>query len=245
MQNDFTYLALFFLAAAFILLTLWRMICAARSTILQLSYESRRDKAQHQRIARERDIQKRALRRGTRKINGKAHKVDWDTADRRAQRYYHVDEAADEVFDPVTDERGMDIRTPWGWPGSKKVNGRRPYKPGPSVTARMKSAARAFFRPKRVVDEEVRARRERCIRSLVEDRYGRAGYFPTGQMPDIEWSRPPLPPELVKERETDQILARKPAQGVQSETKTLRGLQVVGGNPRLGKTKSDRKVSGA
>lgn len=245
MQSEYTYFVLFFLVAAFILLTLWRMVRAARSTIRQLHDESRRDKLQHQRIAREHDMQTRALRRGTRNIDGAARKVNWDQADRRAQRSYHVDQAADEVFDPVSDVRGMDVRTPWGWPGSRKVNGRRPYKPGPPMSERIKTAAAAFFKPKKVVDEEVRARRERSIRSLVEDRYGRVGFHNTSQMPDIEWSRPALPRELLEERETDQILARKPSQGVVSGTKTLRGLHVVGGNPRLGKTETDRKASGA
>ncbi len=246
MQAEFTYFALFFLVAAFMLLTLWRMIRAARSTIRQIKYESRRDRLEHQRIAREHDLQTRALRRATRNINGDADKANWGQGGRRrAHRSYHVDDAADEVFDPVSNVRGMDVRTPWGWPGSKKVNGRRPYKPGPPLSARMKTAAAAFFKPKKVVDEEVRARRERSIRSLVEDRYGRVGFHSNSQMPDIEWSRPTLPRELLEERETDQILARKPLEGVESDTKTLRGLQVVGGNPRLGKTETSRKASGA
>lgn len=244
-QSEYTYFALFLLIATFALMTLWRMFRSARSTFRQLNEESRRDKLQHQRIARERDFQTRALRRGTRGIDGTAHKVRWDKSGRRAQRSYHLDEAADEVFDPVSDVRGMDIRTPWGWPGSKKVNGLRPYKARPPVSARIKQAMVAFFKPKKAIDEEVRARRALSIRSLVEDRYGRVGFNAGGQMSDIEWSRPALPRELMKERETDQILARKPRQGVQSGTKTLRGLQVVGGNPRLGKDKTERKAFGA
>lgn len=244
MQAEYTYFTLFFLGAVFILLTLWRLFRATRRTIHQLNHESRRDRLEHQRIAREHDFQTRALRRGTRNIDGEAHKANWGKGGRRAQRSYHVDDAADEVFDPVSNVRGMDMRTPWGWPGSKRINGHRPYNPRPPASARMKAAVVAFFSSKRVVDEEIRARRERSIRSLLEDRYGRVGYHTAGQMTDIEWSRPTLPRELLKERETDQMLAHKPAQGVESETEILRGLQVVGDNPRLGKKEINRKASG-
>lgn len=240
MGNEVTYFALAFLVAVFLLLTLLRIIRAARGTIYQLQKESRRDRLQRERIAKEREFQQRALRRGTRRIDGKAHKVSWDNNDRRASRSYHVDEAADEVFDPVSDVRGMDVRTPWGWPSSTRKTGAVPNRYARSTRSRVASSITGFFKPKKVKDTEYQLRRERSIRSLVEDRYGRVGQHTASQMPEFEWSKPKLPAELIEERKHDQMLANKPDQDVDLKQDKLRGLRVVDG-----KASKDRKVSGA
>lgn len=228
MPTEFTYFVLFFLITAVVLLSLLRMFRGAKGTIRQLNDESRRDRLQHERIAREKHLQYKALRRGTRRINGKANAVGWDQSDRRARRDYHVDEAAHEVFDPVSQVRGMDIRTPWGWPGSNARN-RDLSQRRSSAPSGFGAALRAFFRPKQVVDHEVRAQREMSIRALVEDRYGRVGY--ASRHSDIEWSTPQLPPEYLKEREKEQILARKMSQDAADEPKRIQGIRLVASNP--------------
>jgi hypothetical protein len=238
-QSEYTYFAIFVLITAFVILTLLHMFRAAKSTISQLNEESRRDRLQRERIAREKHFQTRALRRGTRKIDGRATKVQWDQADRRAQRTYHVDESADEVFQLATDNRGMDVRVPWGWPGSKKnqqASVRRPVRTS-------QSGMSGFFKRRQVIDDEVRARRERSIRSLVEDRYGRVGFHAATTMSEVEWSKPALPKELIEERKTDQMLAGKPAIGVESKAKRVRGLRVVTNKKEQGE--KQKKVSGA
>lgn len=242
-QAEQAYFIIFALVLVLVLLAISRMIQAASKTISQLNYESERDKRQHERIARERERQQYALRRGTWKINGQSSSVQWDRTDSRAHRTYHIDEAADEVFDPVSNVRGMDVRVPWGWPGAKRLNGMAVQPRRRKNSASMGSAIANFFKPKQLVDEAYLARRERSIRSLVEDRYGRAGQLAATQMPDIEWSRPQLPEELLKERETDQILASKPHQGVESGSGNFRGLRVVADNADVGET--PRKASGA
>lgn len=228
MPTEYTYFALFVLITAVLLLTLLRIFRGAKGTIRQLNYESRRDRLQHERIAREKHIQSKALRRGTRKINGKANSVGWDQSDRRARRDYHIDEAAHEVFDPVSQVRGMDIRTPWGWPGSNARNGDLSHRRA-STRSGFGAAFSAFFRPKQVVDHEVRAQREMSIRALVEDRYGRVGY--ASKNSEIEWSKPQLPPEYLKEREKDQLLAWKMSQGAADESKRIQGIRLVASNP--------------
>lgn len=237
MPAEYTYFALFVLITAVALLTLLRMFRAAKGTIRQLNYESRRDKLQYERIAREKHRQTRALRSGARRINGKKRQVGWDEADRRAKRNYHVDEAAHEVFDQVSEVRGMDVRTPWGWPGSNgrnsSVSRRRPQ-----ARTGFGAAVADFFRTKRVVDQEVRAQRELAIRALVEDRYGRVGHPSPGG--EIEWSRPQLPAEYLKERETDQMLAWKASQDVRE--RQIKGLRLIAGKPTG--TDKKRKASG-
>lgn len=228
MQAEYTYFLLFVLVTAVLLLMLLRMFRAAKGTIRQLNYESRRDRLQHERIAREKHFQRRALRRGTHKINGKPNGVGWNQSDRRATRDFHVDEAAHEVFDPVSDVRGMDVRTPWGWPGSNARNGRTRQRRGQSTSARLGIAISDFFRPKQVVNHEVLAERQRCIRALVEDRYGRVGYG--SKNAEIEWSKPELPPELIEEREQDQMLAWKMAQDKTRKSHKAPGIRVVSGN---------------
>lgn len=240
MGNEATYFALFFLIAAFLLLTLLRIVRAARGTIRQINDESRRDRLQRERIAREREFQQRALRRGTRRIDGKANKISWDEKGRRAKRTYHFDEAADEVFDPVSDVRGMDVRTPWGWPSSGRKTGAAPNRYAKTTRARMANSIVGFFKPKQVKDADYLQRRERSIRSLVEDRYGRVGHHTASHMPDFEWSKPELPAELIEERKHDQMHANKPNQDVDLKQDKLRGLRVVDGKAGKG-----RKVSGA
>lgn len=237
MQAEYAYFILFVLITVILLLTLVRVFRAAKGTITQLSDESRRDRLQHERIARQKYMQASALRRGTRKINGKAN-VGWVQNGRRARRDYHVDEAAHEVFDPVSDVRGMDLRTPWGWPGSnrhRRISSRRS-----SARPGIGASLSAFFRPKKLVDEQVRAQRELAIRALVEDRYGRVGR--SSPSSEIEWSRPKLPPEYLKERESDQMLAYKAPQDVEDETKRIKGLRLVNG--RSAGAAEPRKASG-
>lgn len=238
MQAEYTYFILFVMITSIVLLTLVRIFRAAKGTVGQLRDESRRDRLQYERIAREKHLQSRALRRGTRKINGKSN-VGWDQSGRRARRDYHVDEAAHEVFDPVSDVRGMDLRTPWGWPGSGPSN-RNLARRRKSGRSGFGASFSAFFRPKRLVDEEVRAQREQAIRALVEDRYGRVGRHSQGS--EIEWSRPQLPPEYLKEREQDQMLAWKMSQKVASETDRIRSIRLVTDNS-IG-SRARRKVSG-
>lgn len=230
MQPELTYFALFVLGAAFLLLTLWRIFRAARNTIYRLNYESRRDRLQHERIEREKRMQARALRRGTRKVNGKAHSINWDRKGRRARRDSHIDEAAHEVFGLASDTRCMDIRTPWGWPESN--GGRRParYRPKPSIASRLRDAASSFFRPKQLVDEQYRARRQQSIRALVEDRYGRVGYGADAS--EIEWSRPTLPKEYLEERRNDQMVAGKAARRVQIKTNEFKALHLAPDDPQ-------------
>lgn len=239
MQAEYTYFALFVLVTAVLLLTLLRMFRAAKGTIRQLNYESRRDRLQHERIAREKRFQSKALRRGTYKINGNANPVGWDQSDRRAKRDYHIDEAAHEVFDPLSDVRGMDVRTPWGWPGSKGRNG-SVYGHGPSTASRFGAAVSAFFSTKKLVDEEVRAKRQRSIRALVEDRYGRVCY--SSPASEIEWSRPQLPREYVKKREKDQVLAWKMAQDAENTAKKMNGIHLVADN--RSRAREQRRASG-
>lgn len=228
MTAEYTYFALFVLITAVLLLTILRIFRGAKGTIRQLNYESRRDRLQHERIAREKHFQSKALRRATRKINGRANAVGWDQSDRRARRDYHIDEAAHEVFDPVSEVRGMDIRTPWGWPGSNSRN-RDLTRLRSSAPSGFGAALTAFFRPKQVVDHEVRARREMSIRALVEDRYGRVGY--ASKNSEIEWSRPQLPPEYLQEREKDQVLALKMSQDAADRPKKIQRIRLVANNP--------------
>lgn len=239
MGNEVTYFALFFLVAAFLILTIMRMIRAARGTIHQLNKETRRDRLQRERIARERDFQRRALRRGTRRIDGKATMVGWDEKGRRAARSYHADDAVDEVFDPVSDIRGMDVRTPWGWPSSGRKNGAVPNRYAKSTGQRMAGSITGFFKSKKVKDLEYKQRRDHSIRALVEDRYGRVVNHSGSEMADFEWSRPNLPAALIEERRHDQMYARKLNQDVELKQDKLAGLRVVENGPG-----SPRKVSG-
>ncbi len=238
MQAETTYIVIYSLAGFLVLLTIWRFIRAAGTTISQIRFESERDRYQHQRIARQREQEYHRFRKATRKINGKARGLNWDESDRRAHRSYHVDDMADEVFDPLTDDRAMDIATPWGWPTSvsKKVN-RFGYQAKPR---RRNSAFANFFRTKQVVDDEYRARQQRCIRSLVEDRYGRVSDLP--EMEEIEWSAPKLPPELLKERASDQVLGQKRSDQNISDLTEIRALKLVHDVP--GEIKKQYKVSG-
>lgn len=239
MQAEYTYFAVFVLLAAVLILFLLRMFRAAKSTIRQLNYESRRDRAQYERIEREKRIQKRALRRGTRRIDGKADNVYWDQGDRRARRDYHIDEAADEVFDPVSDIRGSDVRTPWGWPQRQQVAGKFTHQRRARRRSGFTNSIANFFKSKEVVDEAYLARRRQSIRALVEDRYGRVGY--NSNMSDFEWSKPDLPREYLEEREKDQMLAMKLAKDVEAEAAKFQALRLVADNENPGKR---RKASG-
>lgn len=232
MPAEYTYFILFVLVTTFALLSLWRIVRAAKGAIRQLNYESRRDRLQHERIARERHFQSRALRRSTRKVNGRTH-VGWDQSDRRAQRDYHIDEAAHEVFDPVANVRGMDVRTPWGWPGARS---RRRQRAGSDI----RSTISDFFRPKKVVDHQVRAQREQAIRALVEDRYGRIRH--SAPATEIEWSRPQLPPEYLKERENDQVLAWKVSQEAADKAEKIQAIRLVASNTQP--SSAQRRASG-
>ena len=238
-QAEFTYFAVFVLIAAILILILMRLFRAANSTIRQLNYESRRDKLQYERIEREKRIQRRALRRGTRKIDGKADSVHWNESGRRARRDYHIDEAADEVFDPVTDVRGMDVRTPWGWPGTGSSGSRPVYRGSRRARPGFAASVANFFKPREVVDEAYLARRRQSIRALVEDRYGRVIY--SSNMSEFEWSKPELPREYLKEREQDQMMAMKLAKNVEAESAKFQALRLVADNEA---TKGQRKASG-
>jgi hypothetical protein len=226
LQEEYTYLAIFILAGFFVLLIIWRFIRAAGSTIGQLRFEAERDRYQHQRIAWEKERQYQAFRKSTRKINGKARRVKWDRSDRRAQRDFHIDESADEVFDSSGDYWNKDVRTPWGWPSSagKRINPAG-YRRRPSLRSRMGKSISEFFRPKQVIDDEYRARRERNIRHLVEDRYGPVGQGP--QMTEFEWSSPQLPAELLKEREADQVLAQEFSKDPDKEVRNIKAFRLV------------------
>lgn len=220
MQPEITYFVVFVLITAAAILLLWRLFRAANSTLQDLSNESRRDRLEYERIMREKYRQAQALRRGTRKVNGRHRNVNWDQSGRRAHRSYHVDEAFDEVFDLPTDDRGMDFLTPWGWPAPQGYRNLASYRHPKSRRSGFKHSVAQFFRKRQLVDDEFRARRQRSIRALVEDRYGRVGYAP--QMQEVEWSRPDVTTKLVEERQTDQMLAR-----------TAPGLNVEPGAPEL------------
>jgi len=236
---EYTYFALFVLVTALLVMTMWRMFRAARTTIKQLNYETRRDKRQHERIQNEKHFQSRALRHGTRKINGKPRSVKWDKSDHRAKRDYHIDEAADEVFDYTSDKHGIDVRTPWGWPAPKG-------QPKAASRTRRASGSRGIggtiaqlFKSKQVIDETYLAQRQWSLRHLVEDRYGRVGYA-SSHMPDIEYSTPQLPAELIEEREKDQMLAWKPVQ--ETDLQEFKGIRLVADNTKP--TDTHKKASG-
>jgi hypothetical protein len=239
-EAEYTYFALFVLVTALLVRVMWRMFHAARKTIKQLNYETRRDQLQHERILREKDFQAKALKRGTRKIDGKPPSVQWDSSERRAKRDFHIDEAAHEVFDQATDVRGMDVRVPWGWPAPK---GHPRVAPGSTRRSRptgFKDTVARLFQPKQVIDENYLARRQWSLRHLVEDRYGRVGFAQMGLMSDIEWSKPQLPAELIEERKNDQMLAWKSTQ--ETEIQELKGIRLVADNTKP--TKSHKKASG-
>ena len=225
MESEYLYFAFFVLAASVLILGSLRMGRAAKTFFETLRQDIRRDRRQRERIEREKRFQSKALRHGTRQINGKKRKVSWDQDSRRARRDYHVDEAADEVFDPVSNRRGMDIRTPWGWPQPQGYKTLAHYRHKTKAPRTIGNRLSGLFRTKQLVDEEVRARRHRSIRALVEDRYGRVGA--NAHMPDIEWSKPELPQELLEERATDQMFAWKPPQDGQA-AESLGKLRLVG-----------------
>ena len=242
LQVELTYLVIFFLVGVFVVLTAIRLIRAAGSTISQLRHESERDRRQHRRIAEEKYRQFVALREGSRKINGKATRIRWDESGRRAHREFHVDGAVDEVFDDTNEFRNMDVRTPWGWPSAsgKRISpaGRRRR---PPLSVRMRNAAVALFRNKQVIDDEYRARVQRNIRALIEDRYGRAGH---GHLPasEIEWSKPQLPAELIRERQADQMHVKRESDPSDAQQRTIRALQLVSETKKDTGTK--RKAAG-
>ena len=244
LQEEFTYIALFFLLAVFLLMSLWRIVRAAGTTIGQLRYEADRDRKQHQRIADEKRRQYTAMRQGTRRINGKPRSkgVRWDQGGRRrAQRDFHIDESADEVFNDVSDDRGMDVRTPWGWPSSSgKQFGPALHRPRRSKSSGIRDAISAFFKTKHVIDDEYRAHREQSIRHLLEDRYGRVGSG--SQTPDFEYSTPQLPQEYVEERETDQLLASKIPQDPEAVARKIKVFRIVSDLPHS--ADNHKKVSG-
>ncbi len=230
MQAEYTYFVVFVLIAASLILVMLRMFRSAKNTIRQLKYESRRDQKQYERIEREKRLQRRALRRGTRRINGKANRVHWDTSDRRARRDFHLDEAADEVFDPVADLRGRDVRTPWGWPQRDMVGGRPAYRRRSTAKSGFATAVADFFKTREVVDEAYIARRKQAIRAMVEDRYGRASM--SSHTPDFEWSRPVLPRAYLEERARDQMTVKKLAEGVEAEVAKFSALRLVSDNEK-------------
>ena len=208
MQAEFTYVAIFILVGVFLLLTVLRVIRAAGNTIGQLRYELKRDREQHKRIAKERNHELLALRQSSRRIDGKAVRVNWDVGGRRAHRDEEADFDSFEVFNEIPRQ---EMKTPWGWPSSSggqgKFSGRLRK---PDGGARIADSARAFFKPKKVVDEAHRARQAQSIRALIEDRYSRVDRFSAGS--DIEWSRPELPDELIREREANRFFAKRPQQ---------------------------------
>lgn len=242
LQAEVTYVAIFVLVGVFLLLTLLRMLRAAGRTIGQLRYESKRDRLEHKRIREQKYMEFRALNRSSRKIDGKATRVHWDGTGRRARRDFHFDETVGGVFNDMNKFRNMDVRTPWGWPGASgrgiSPAGRRPRA---SMKTRFQVAAGNLFRNKRVVDAEHRARQQRNIRALLEDRYGRAGQHLTSA--EIEWSRPALPPELIREREEARIFANMPSQ-------QSRDVDIKAGSLRLvsdeeTKAEENRRATGA
>lgn len=241
MQEEYTYIALFVLVGVFVLLTGIRLIRAAGNAIGQLRFESERDRYQHRRIAAEKNRQFAALKQVSRKINGKPRKVHWNDGDRRAHREYHLEDVADEVFDVTTDFNGMDVRTPWGWPSSsgKRVNPvvrtRKPAK-----KSGIGNSVRNFFKTKTVVDEEYRARQRRSMRVMVEDRYGRAGHGFSAS--EVEWSKPELPPALVRERQSNRIYASKSNQDSEYGLIDAGSLRLV--SDRTGTIVEKRKASG-
>lgn len=235
MQAETTYLVIFVLAGFLAILTIWRFIRAAGTTIGQIKFESERDRYQHQRIDWQREREYQQFRKASRKIDGKASNIHWDDGDRRAHRGFHVDDAADEVFDLATETRAMDVSTPWGWPSSsaKKVN-RAGYRVKAPSRKRKENAFVNFFKSKQVVDEAYKARRARSIRHLIEDRYGRVSDTP--QMEEVEWASPKLPAELLKERASDQVLGRDNKKHSIEETREVRALRLVSDVPERMRT---------
>ena len=204
------------------LLAARRMFIAGRKLIRELRYESTRDRKQAERIAHEQKFQSKALRRGTRKIDGKPRDVDWDQKGKRAGRSFHPDNASHEVFGPASEKRAMDVRTPWGWPSRQ---GGHANAASTSSKRGLGRTLSGWFRSKQVVDEEVRARQLQSLRRLVEDRYGRSA---SGLLPsDMEWSKPQLPDAYLREREQDQMLAWRPDQDRTPDTDQMERLSVV------------------
>ena len=241
LQAETTYTVIFVLAGFLAILTIWRFIRAAGTTIGQIKFESERDRYQHQRIEWQREREYQQFRKASRKINGKANNIHWDDSDRRAHRQLHVDDAADEVFDLTTEPRAMDVSTPWGWPSSsaKKVN-RAGYRVRATSRKRKGNAFVNFFKSKQVIDEEYKARRARSIRHLVEDRYGRVSDTP--QMQEVEWASPELPAALLKERASDQVLGRDNKKHSIDDMKEIRALRLVSDVP--GTVKAQQRALG-
>ena len=222
MQAEYTYVAIFVLLGVFILLTAWRLLRAAGNTIGQLRYESQRDRQQHKRIAAERDRTLTALEKGPRRVSGKATKINWDNSDKRAQR---LKKAASDAYRDIDTFPEQEVRTPWGWPssGGRSLSGVR--KNRPALSTRVSNSAKDLFRSKKVVDDAHRARQAHSIRALFEDRYGRVGHnIPAS---DIEWAKPKLPPELLKEREARRFFANQPNQDSDFGENRKNGLKLV------------------
>jgi hypothetical protein len=208
LQAEYTYVAIFVLLGIFVLLTVLRTFRATSGLIHQLRYEFWRDREQHERIAREKSFQLAALRRSSRHIDGTAREIRWDQGDKLPDA---IKDAAGEAFRNISEFPVQELRTPWGWPAS---SARRLERVGqitkPTLGSRVSQSARGFFRRKQVVDEAIRARQAQSIRSLVEDRYSQAR--PNMASSEIEWTRPMLPPELLRERELERFFATQAQQ---------------------------------
>lgn len=208
MQAEATYFALAVLVTSLVLMVVLRLTKSAGKTISELRRESQRDRLEHARIARQKYFQEEALRRGSRRVNGKARMVRWDASGRRATRDFHLENEAGEIFGSSRRRSfNIDANTPWGWPAQKAnhplvVPSRNKY--AEAISGFWK---RLVATKKTVGDSEYRSRFENSMRHLLEDRYGRVDH--EHKLPSVPWVPPELPEELLEERRSDQIHARK------------------------------------
>ena len=227
MQTEQLYFVLAVLSATFIVLLLLRLGKSASRTIDDLRRESDRDRLQHARILQQKHAQEEALRRTTRKINGKPVKRSWGHRRQRAIRDHQLQGAASEAFDAVSSrERERREGTPWGWPSKA---GHKPQKRSVRKRTTRSGISRfwsGLFRKKEEVhSDSYKLRCEQSLRNMVEDRYGRASR--DVEMTEIDWAKPNLPSELVQEREVEHMLAWKPEQGPRQMRRETDKLKVV------------------
>ena len=208
MQAEYAYFVVAVLVTSLVLMVILRLTKSAGKTIGELRRESQRDRLEHARIARQKYFQEEALKRGSRRVDGKARMVRWDAQGRRATRQVHLEHEAGEAFRANRPHHlNIDANTPWGWPEQKAnhpliVPTRNKY-----VEAISGFWKRLVATKQIVGDSEYRTRFEKSMRHLLEDRYGRVGY--EYETTTVEWVPPELPQELVEERRGDQMHARK------------------------------------
>ena len=202
------YFVIAALVVGYLVLMFMRLMKFTRRTYGEIRNEANRDRLQRTRIERQRYVQENILRKCSRRVNGKPRGVNWDSSDRGAARRHKYDNDIDRALASYGTRRYRPgVTVPWGWP---ELKANRPLiRP---LRSKRHQSIRSFvgkrFATKGTVNKTAdRLRYENSIAHLLEDRYGRVGYH--NDATTIQWERPKLPRQLLKERQSDLMHARK------------------------------------